>query len=200
MAEETGYPSFEDFVKRGRSLERKSMTPERKAVSYSFDEGDVVEYKTGGGKTYTDLLNEVGRLRKLVAATYYSERLSAGKEAPLPPSFIEEKKAKKAKKVEKKKKVEKAKEEKAEEVKVGKKIKMPKAEEKKEVDFDVVLEEIGSIDDSLLAEYAKKNAPDLYENFNLGGMTAAGFRKKVRMLMAKKAGVPRKKMDEWLER
>ena len=191
MAEEIAYPSFDDFVKRGRNLERSLITVERKKAPYAFDENDVVEYKVGEEKTYAGLLGEVERLRKVVAATYYSERLSSGKEAPLPPSFVERKKIEKGAE-----KREKPVERKAE----RKEIKVEKKEvrvEKKEVDFNAVLEEIGSMDDGLLAEYAKKNASDVYNNFNMGGMTAAEFRRKVRKLMAKKAGVPDKKIDEW---
>lgn len=189
MAGEATYPSFEDFVKRGKDLERNLITVEARNAQ-AYDENSIVEYKVGEEKTYPNLLSEVERLRKVVAATYYSERLSEGKEAPLPQSFVEKKKIaeKKAKPLERKEEKKEAKTEKRVAVAV-------KAEG--ETDFDAVLEGIGAMDDSLLADFAKKNAPDLYKNFDMGGMTAVEFRMAVRELIAKKAGVPEEKIEEW---
>jgi len=57
-------------------------------------------------------------------------------------------------------------------------------------DIKNIMDEINSADDQALAKYAQRNDPDLYENFNLGAVTPSEFRMKVRLFMAKKAGVP----------
>lgn len=50
--------------------------------------------------------------------------------------------------------------------------------------------EINNMDDITITNYAKQNMPELYENFNMGGITPGQFRFKVREHVAKQRGLP----------
>ncbi len=50
--------------------------------------------------------------------------------------------------------------------------------------------EINNMDDITITNYAKQNMKDLYDNFNMGGITPGQFRFKVRERVAKERGLP----------
>ncbi|GEM_PF-4855083 len=211
------FPEFESLVSVARAYERKQLTQPKRKITYktSPEETVVVEVRGKEEMDYRKLLEEVQRAEKIIATAYYEQNV---KNAPLPQPFAPQKAVKSAREEVLNRAAPKAAAQVPEQPAAAQESQaaesatpaapastMPKftmmrreaspaqAQSPKPsptADIKNIMDEINSADDQALAKYAQRNDPDLYENFNLGAVTPTEFRMKVRLLMARKAGVP----------